>query len=106
MNKEKEIYDYLCQNHVGKDNRITNYKLRELFDISDEKSLRNIIENIRINDEFKKIIASKAGKKGGYWIANSKSDCLETIEHLQKRALKILGTSEIINDKMRSIYGA
>lgn len=105
MNKEKEIYDYLCQKHIGRNNRITNYKLRQLFDISNDKNLRKIIENIRNNDEFKKIVASKAGKDGGYWIANNKSDCLETIEHLQKRALKILSTSEIINDKMRSIYG-
>ena len=101
MSKEEEIYNYLCKNHVGKDNLINNYELRVKFKILSDKSLRKIIENIRGNDKYKEFIASKAGNKGGYWIATNKSECEETIEHLEKRAMKILETSERLENKSK-----
>ncbi len=104
MTKEEQIYDYLCKYCVGKDNRVKNYELRKKFNVLGDKSLRKIIENIRLNSDMKEIVASIAGPDGGYWIANSKEDCEETINHLENRARMMVELSEVIYGKMERKY--
>ncbi len=104
MTKEEQIYDYLCKYCVGKDNRVKNYELRKKFNVLGDKSLRKFIENIRLNSDMKEIVASIAGRDGGYWIANSKEDCEETINHLENRARMMVELSEVIQGKMERKY--
>jgi hypothetical protein len=69
------------------------------FGIKDNKTFRGVIERIRQNDEFDKIICSQAGKKGGYWIATNQQDVRDTLEHLYKRSMEMLKTYSIIRNK-------
>ena len=102
---EQEIYDYLCRHCVGKDNMISNRELRTIFQINGEKALRDIIKKIRKDKEKQEVIGSKSGKTGGYWIANTKEECLETCENLTHRANDIYRTAHIIKWKAEKKYG-
>ena len=102
---EQEIYDYLCQNCVGKDNMIKNRELRKIFKIGNDKMLRDIIKNIRKDKTKEEVVGSKSGKTGGYWIANTKEDCIETFENLTHRANDIYKTAHIIEWKAEKKYG-
>ena len=46
MNKEKEIYEYLKQNHTGKENAVFSKALEQRFSMSD-RSLRRVISALR-----------------------------------------------------------
>ena len=37
---ETRVYEYLCKNHLGKENLIKNKDLRNLFEIGSDKSMR------------------------------------------------------------------
>lgn len=58
------IYDYLKENHVGKENAISGADLSAKFDISQRK-LREVINEIRNSQELEKIVASS---NTGYFI--------------------------------------
>lgn len=105
MTKEQEIYYYLCENHVGIENIISNYELRIKFGVYSDKSLRDIIKRIRKDKTMLEIVASKSGKSGGYWIATSKEDCINTMNHLRHRAGDIYKTAHIIDWKAEQKYG-
>ena len=102
---EQKIYDYLCQNCRGKDNMVSNRELRKIFNISGDKKLRDIIKNIRKDPKKLEVVGSKSGKTGGYWIANTKSDCIETCENLTHRANDIYKTAHVIKWKAEKKYG-
>ncbi len=65
---EYKIYQYLCKNHLGKKNLIKNRELREIFDVSGDKKMRKIIQNIREDKNFPMLVGSISGKRGGYYI--------------------------------------
>ena len=58
------IYDYLKENHVGKENAISGADLADKFNISQRK-LREVVNEIRNSQELEKIIASS---NNGYFI--------------------------------------
>jgi hypothetical protein len=96
---ENKVYDYLLENAVGYGNRISSPKLMKRFGIKDNKTFRGVIERIRQNDEFDKIICSQAGHKGGYWIATNQQEVEDTLNHLYKRSMEMLKTYSIIRNK-------
>ena len=53
---EKQIYEYLLNYHLGKNRLIKDKDLRVKFHIGSDKSLRKIIQNIREDKQFSKII--------------------------------------------------
>lgn len=96
-----KIYDYIKNNAVGYEKRVKSGMLMKEFNIKDNKTLRNYIEDIRNSDVLQKIICSEAGSNGGYWIATSEEEVYITLQHLYKRSMKMLKTYSIIKNKSR-----
>lgn len=96
---EEQIYDYLINNCVGYNNRIKAYKLMRMFNINNHKTFRSKIQKIRQNKQFKKIVGSEAGKRGGYWIIANENEYKETMFHLRARSDEMKKTCDIIDDK-------
>ena len=99
--KEKQIYDYLKKNAVGYEKRVKSGVLMKEFNITDNKTLRFYIEEIRNSDILQKIVCSEAGRHGGYWIATNDEEVYQTLEHLYKRSMQMLKTYSIIKKKHR-----
>lgn len=64
---EERVYDYLVENNQGKENLIKNQELRRIFNVSSDKAMRKIIQNIREDKNFPKMIGSVSGVKGGFF---------------------------------------
>lgn len=96
-----KIYEYLKKNACGYSKRIKSSTLMQEFNINDNKTLRQHIQNIRQDETLQKIICSEAGKKGGYWIANNEQEIQETLDHLYNRAMEMLKTYSIIKKKVQ-----
>lgn len=96
-----KIYDYLKENAVGYEKRVKSSTLMKEFNITDNKTLRFYIEEIRNSDTLQKIVCSEAGKKGGYWIATNQEEVYNTLEHLYKRSMQMLKTYSIIKKKYK-----
>ena len=96
-----QIYDYLKKNAVGYEKRVKSGVLMKEFNITDNKTLRFYIEEIRNSDTLQKIVCSEAGRHGGYWIATNDEEVYQTLEHLYKRSMQMLKTYSIIKKKHR-----
>ena len=96
---EQQIYDYLCSNCIGKDNLIKNRVLRGLFGIRSDRTLRKVIQNIREDSSYKRIIGSESGRKGGFYICDTKEETIETINNIKHRANKMLRMTHILEWK-------
>lgn len=99
MDKEKQIYDFLICNCLGKENMIKNKQLRTRFNINSDKALRRYIQNIRESKKYKRIIGSVSGKAGGYYICIRREEILETINNIKHRANQMLRMTHIIKWK-------
>lgn len=89
---DDKIYEYLRKNAVGYEKRVKSSVLMQEFNITDNKTLRRHIENIRDNMDYEIIICSEAGSKGGYWSATTNDEVYDTLAHLYNRAMKMLKT--------------
>lgn len=96
---EDRVYEYLVKNHVGQKNMIKNQDLRNMFGIKSDKSMRKIIQNIRENKNYKRIIGSKSGKSGGFYICETPEEINETINNIKHRANQMLRMTHILNWK-------
>lgn len=96
---EKEVYDYLIANHIGKDNLIKNKKLRMLFNVGSDKALRKIIQNIRESKDYPEVIGSVSGKSGGFYICDNEEEIQETIDNIKHRANQMLRMCHILEWK-------
>ena len=79
---EKEVYDYLIANHIGKDNLIKNKELRMLFNVGSDKSLGSV-----------------SGKSGGFYICDNEEEIQETIDNIKHRANQMLRMCHILEWK-------
>lgn len=75
--KEKQIIEYLKQNHSGKSNAIHSNKLASKFNIK-ERSLRGYINKLR---QYGQPVCSD---KHGYWYAASEKEIKQTVKHLNR----------------------
>lgn len=98
---DDKIYEYLIKNAVGHEKRVKSSVLMKEFNILDNKTLRSHIETIRDNMDYELIICSEAGSKGGYWIATTEEEVMETLKHFYKRAMKMLYTYSKLRKKSR-----
>ncbi|MDO5003783.1 MAG: hypothetical protein Q4E39_06130 [bacterium] len=96
---EEQIYTYLLNYHLGKENLIKNKDLRAKFHVNSDKSLRKIIQNIRENKQFSQIIGSVSGKSGGFYICESEEEIQETIDNIKHRANQMLRMCYILDWK-------
>jgi len=96
---ENKIYTYLIENHIGRDNLIKNQELRKLFNISSDKTLRKIIQNIRESKEYYLIIGSVSGKTGGYYICQTEEEIDDTISNIRHRANEMLRMCHVLDWK-------
>lgn len=96
---EKEVYEYLCQNHLGKDNLIKNQDLRAKFGIKSDKSMRKVIQNIRESKDYPKMVGSLSGNAGGFFICVTDEEKQETINNIKHRANQMLRACHILEWK-------
>ena len=96
-----KIYNYLKKNARGYKNRVKADVLMQEFGITDNKTLRSYIQEIRESETLQKIVCSEAGSNGGYWIAANQKEVFKTLEHLHKRALEMLKNYSILQNKAR-----
>lgn len=73
--KEKNIYDYLKANHIGKTNAIHSKQIEERFGIG-SRTLRSYISSMR--QEGVPICSNEKG----YWIAASPDEIKRTVKRL------------------------
>lgn len=98
---EERVYKYLLENHQGKDNLIKNKTLRSLFSIGSDKSMRQVIQNIRENKEFTKVVGSVSGKQGGFFICITDEEKEETINNIKHRANQMLRMTHVLEWKRK-----
>jgi hypothetical protein len=96
---ENLIYEFLLDNCVGKDNLIKNKELRKIFNISSDKALRKIIQNIRESKLYIRVIGSVSGKSGGFYICDTDEEIEETINNIKHRANQMLRMTHILEWK-------
>lgn len=99
MEIEKAVYEYLIQNHQGIDNLIKNKDLRKIFNISGDKSMRRIIQNIREDKTYKKMVGSISGISGGFFIVTNDNEWDLTINNTKHRANQMHRLVHIMNWK-------
>lgn len=96
---EEQVYEYLLKHHVGSENLIKNKDLRKIFDIRDDKAMRKVIQNIRESKDFKKVVGSVSGVRGGFYICENIDEINETIANIKHRANQMLRMTHILKWK-------
>ena len=94
-----KIYNYLKTNAKGYKNRVKSDVIMHEFGITDNKTLRNYIQEIRESEVLQKIICSEAGSNGGYWVATNQAEVDKTLDHLYNRSMEMLKNYAIIRKK-------
>ena len=95
------IYNYLILKCVGYDNRVKGQVLMKKFGIKDHKTFRKHIELIRQSPDCPRMIGSKAGQNGGYWIIANKKEFDDTVFHLYARAKEMKKTAKLLQKKAK-----
>ena len=96
----KEILiEYLKKYCIGYENREKANKLMQVVGISDHKTFRSLIEEIRQSKE-EIFICSEAGLNGGYWLPTTLEEIEVTINHLEARAYEMFKTAKILREKV------
>lgn len=96
---EERVYDYLIENHRGKENLIKNQVLRGKFQVGSDKAMRKIIQNIREDKSFKRMVGSVSGKSGGFYICETDEEIEETINNIKHRANQMLRMCHVLEWK-------
>ena len=96
---EEKVYQYLIENHIGKENLIKNQDLRKMFNIKSDKSMRKVIQNIRENKDYYLLVGSISGKTGGFYICQTEEEINETIANIKHRANAMLRMCHILEWK-------
>lgn len=78
---------------------IKNKDLRNLFGINSDKSMRKVIQNIREDREYTKMIGSVSGRSGGFYICITDEEKEETINNIKHRANQMLRMTHILEWK-------
>ena len=99
--REKLVYEYLCKNHLGKANLIKNKDLRKIFSVNSDKTMRKIIQNIREDKQYPKLIGSVSGISGGFYICTTREEVEETINNTKHRANQMLKLTYIMEWKSK-----
>ena len=96
---EERVYNYLVENHRGKENLIKNQVLRGKFQVGSDKAMRKIIQNIREDKSFKRMVGSVSGVKGGFYICITDEEMEETIDNIKHRANQMLRMCHVLEWK-------
>lgn len=100
---EKQIYEYLLSYHLGKKNLIKNKDLRAKFHVNSDRRLREVVQNIRENKNFPRVIGSVSGKNGGFYICETNEEIEETIKNIKHRANQMLRMCYVLNWKRQRL---
>lgn len=96
---EQSVYEYLCNNHKGKENLIKNKDLRKKFKINSDKAMRKVIQNIREDKQYAEVVESVSGKTGGFYVCVTDLEKEETINNIKHRANQMLRMTHILEWK-------
>lgn len=96
---EQSVYEYLCDNHKGKENLIKNKDLRKKFKINSDKAMRKVIQNIREDKQYSEMVGSISGKTGGFYVCVTDLEKEETINNIKHRANQMLRMTHILEWK-------
>ena len=78
---------------------IKNKDLRNLFGINSDKAMRKVIQNIREDREYTKMIGSVSGRSGGFYICITDEEKEKTINNIKHRASKMYQMCHILEWK-------
>ena len=98
MDPKNEIYTFLLMRVIGYENRVKAGVLMNITGIKDHKTLRRIIEELRL-EKGKAIIGSEAGSNGGYYICETEEEKQKTINHFKHRAGQMYKIAHILEGK-------
>lgn len=70
-----------------------------IFDIGSDKAMRKIIQNIREDENFPKMVGSVSGKTGGFYICTTDEEKEETINNIKHRANQMLRMTKVLEWK-------
>lgn len=87
MNREKEIYDYLKENHTGEENAVFSKALEQRFSLSD-RSLRRVISALR------KEGCPICSGCNGYYLGNTQKEVAKTASWLNELASGIADSQD------------
>lgn len=93
------LISYLKKYCIGYENREKANKLMQVIGISDHKTFRNLIEEIRQSKE-EIFICSEAGSNGGYFLPTKYEEIENTINHLEARGYEMFKTAKILREKV------
>ena len=96
---EKQVYNYLCKYHQGKEHLIKNQDLRRIFKIGSDKAMRKVIQNIRESKKYPQMVGSLSGKTGGFYICVTAEEKQETINNIKHRANQMLRMTKVLEWK-------
>lgn len=103
---EELVYAYLCLHNRGKDNLIKNQDLRNMFEIRSDKSMRQVIQNIRENMKFTEVVGSVSGTHGGFYICETEEEMQETVNNIKHRANQMLRMTHVLEYKINKFKEA
>lgn len=90
-----KYYDYLKENHYGKENGISRENLRQIFNI-DLKTQKKILAEINQSDVFDKLVSTS----GSIYICRTKEECEEAYYNEIKSGLARLLKGKKMADKV------
>lgn len=93
------IYVYLVNNAKGKENRIKGKEIIKHFNISGDKTLRKMIQEINADERCLSLIGAISGKNGGYFIPSTDEEKQEVINNRRHRANQMLRECHIMEWK-------
>lgn len=80
------VYDYLKENHIGRENSITAENLARKFGVS-KRCMREVVNSINLYGEFDKIVCRD---NFGIYVAETQDEALAYIATARHRGIAIL----------------
>lgn len=89
------LYDYLKDNHLGRENGITKTELAQRLGVS-ERELRKLTKEINTSPELEKIVSTTHC----CFLCDTKEECEMTIRNTYRTAISLLKKGKVMERKV------
>lgn len=89
------LYDYLKDNHLGRENGIKKPELAKKFDIT-ERELRKLTKEINTSTELEKLVSTTHC----CYMCNTKEECEQSIRNTYRTAITLLKKGKAMERKV------
>lgn len=89
------LYDYLKDNHLGRENGIKKPELAKKFDIT-ERELRRLTKEINTSTELEKLVSTTHC----CYMCNTKEECEQSIRNTYRTAITLLKKGKAMERKV------